>query len=479
MTKSLVIRSHRSAEKSVELLPAELNLAIEYCAVPALRAYGRNARTHSKRQIEQIAESIRAFGFVSPIVADREGELIAGHGRLAAAKHIGLEQVPVVRLEHLSDAQKRALRLADNKLAELAGWDDKLLRLEFKDLFEFDLKLDLNFDLGITGFASAEIDKLVGDGENATSDSGDDEKQSEDSTAANISQVGDLWQLDEHRLICGDSREASVYESLLGTDKATMGIHDSPYNVPLNRHVSRSGKHREFAMAVGEMSEDEFVSFLASFLGLSVAHSKPGSIQYAFMDWRHAYEMLNAGRRVDLKLKNMVVWNKGIGAQGSLLRSQHELVFMFKEPSAPHINNIELGKYGRTRTNVWDYPGAVALRKELELHPTPKPVALVADAIRDVSNRNDIVLDAFCGSGTTIIAAAKTGRRARAIELDPRYVDTAIKRWEKWSGQQAVHVGSGRTFSELADERSASSPPEISPQTSSPRRRTRLQRIAG
>lgn len=478
MTKSSTTRTHRSADKSDGLLSVGLGLAIEYCATEALRSYSRNARTHSDRQIEQIAESIRAFGFISPIVADRSGELIAGHGRLAAAKLIGLHSVPVVRVEHLNDAQKRALRLADNKLAELAGWDEKLLRLEFKDLVEFDLKLDLNFDLGITGFASAEIDKLVGSGEDIGCDAEDDIIPTVDHRAPNVSRLGDLWQLDQHRLICGDSREANVYETLLGTEKAAMGIHDSPYAVSITRHVSRSGKHPEFVMGVGEMSDDEFISFLTSFLRHSSNYSRPGSIQWAFMDWRHAHEMLTAGRRAELELKNIAVWNKGVGAMGSLLRSQHELVFMFKEPSGPHINNVELGKYGRTRTNVWDYPGAVALRKELELHPTPKPVALVADAIRDVSNRNDLVLDAFCGSGTTIIAAAKTGRRARTIELDPRYVDTAIKRWEKWSGQQALHIASGLTFADLAKERSSSSPP-ISPPALARRWRTRPQRIAG
>lgn len=240
-----------------------------------------------------------------------------------------------------------------------------------------------------------------------------------------------------------------------------MGIHDAPYNVSVTRHVSRSGKHKEFAMGVGEMSEAAFTAFLAEFLRLSARHSQEGAIHWAFMDWRHAHEMLTAGREAGLELKNIAVWNKGVGAMGSLLRSQHELVFMFKEPNAPHINNVELGKFGRNRTNVWDYPGAVGLRKELELHPTPKPVALIADAIRDVSNRNDIVLDVFSGSGTTIIAAAKTGRRARVIELDPHYVDVAVRRWQEWSGEQAVHLGSSLTFAQLEDERRSASPSPV------------------
>jgi DNA modification methylase len=254
-----------------------------------------------------------------------------------------------------------------------------------------------------------------------------------------------------------------IYSNLLGDERAAMGIHDPPYNVSVTNHVSRSGKHREFAMGVGEMSQSEFTAFLTDFLSHAAAFSRPGAVQWAFMDWRHLSEMLAAGDDAKLELKNLVVWNKGVGAMGSLLRSQHELVFMFKEPNGPHINNVQLGKYGRNRTNVWDFPGAAGLRKELELHPTPKPVSLVAEAIKDVSNRNDIVLDAFSGSGTTLIACARTGRRARVIELDPHYVDVAVKRWEHWSGETALHLETGLTFDKLADFRQGPSETLVAP----------------
>jgi DNA modification methylase len=450
----------------------DLALAIEYVAIGELRGYPRNTRTHSKRQIEQIAESIRAFGFLSPVVADAAGELIAGHGRVAAAKRLKLATVPVVRIEHLDDAQKRALRIADNRLAELAGWDRDLLAIEFKDLLELDLKLDLSFDVAITGFAPAEIDRLVDDGGTPARDEDDDVHEPDRDLPA-ISRPGDLWILGDHRLICGDAREPSIHAALLAGERAAMGIHDAPYNVSVTQHVSRSGRHSEFAMASGEMTEAAFTTFLADFLKQAAAVSRPGAIHFAFMDWRHMGEILGAGRAAGLELKNLVVWNKGSGAMGSLLRSQHELVFMFKEPSGPHLNNVQLGKFGRTRTNVWDFPGSPSLKKELELHPRPKPVALVAEAIRDVSDRNDIVLDCFSGSGTTIIAAAKTGRRGYAIELDPHYVDVAVRRWETWSGGTARHAESGLSFVEEAVRRRSQALPPPLPSASAAGRRSR------
>lgn len=347
----------------------------------------RSARAHPKQQIAQIAASFQAFGVVSPLVVDAQGQLIAGHGRLAAARLLKHASVPVVRLDHLDEAQKRALRIADNQLAALAGWDQRLLALEFKDLLALDLTLDLSFDLAITGFTAAEIDKLVD-----------------------------------------------------GT-------------------VSKSGKHAEFCMGVGELSEGEFTAFLTRFLTHSRAFSRKGAIHFAFMDWRHMGEMLAAGQGAGLELKNLCVWNKrSAGMGGGGYRSRHELAFMWKDPGAPHINNVALGKFGRNRTNVWDFPGAAGLRKELELHPTPKPVALVAEAIRDVSDRNNIVLDCFSGSGTTVIAAAKTGRRARVIELDPHYVDVAVRRWQDWSGETATHAAGGLSFAQLAEQRAA--PPD-------------------
>jgi DNA modification methylase len=376
----------------------------------------------------------------------------------------GYSQIGIVRLTHLSDEQKRALRITLNRLGELSGWDEELLALEFKELLEIDLTLELDFDLAITGFSAPEIDRLIEiQGDEITN--GEDDEQAADQEGAQVSELDDIFLLGEHRIACGDSRLAETYSRLLGSERPTLGIHDAPYNVKINGHVSKSGKHREFVMATGEMSSGEFTSFLTEFLRHAARVSAPGAIQFAFMDWRHMEEMLVAGREAGLNLRNLCVWNKGCGGLGSAYRSQHELVFMFHEPGAPAINNVQLGRYQRNRSNVWDFPGAAGLRKELELHSTPKPGSLVAEAIRDCSHRNDIVLDCFSGSGTTIIAAAKTGRRARVIELDPHYVDVAVRRWERWSGEVARHASSGLTFAELGDLRrkEPASPLPISP----------------
>ena len=393
-------------DQHISALYRDLHIAIEYVPLAAVKLYDRNARTHSKQQIAQIAASFEAFGVVSPLVVDAAGQLIAGHGRLAAARLLKHATVPVVRIDHLDEAQKRALRIADNQLAALAGWDKGLLALEFKDLLAFDLKLDLSFDLGVCGFSAAEVDRLVDD--TTEQDCGDDAAPEPDLKAPPVARLGDLWILGEHRILCGDARDATTYSALLGDERAAMTISDSPYNLQISGLVSKSGKHAEFCMGVGEMTTPQFTAFLTSFLTHSRAFSQAGAIHFAFMDWRHMGEMLAAGQGAGLELKNLCVWNKSsAGMGGGGYRSQHELAFMWKDPGGPHINNVQLGKFGRNRTNVWDFPGAAGLRKELELHPTPKPVSLVAEAIRDVSDRNDIVLDCFSGSGTTIIAAAK------------------------------------------------------------------------
>ena len=397
---------------------SNLRLSVEYASVAALTIYHRHAHTHTTRQIERIAASVQMFGFVSPLIIDQNGVILAGHGRLAAAKLLGYDSVPVVRLEHLDEPQKKALRLADNQLAALAGWDEEILALEFKDLLALELSLDLEFDLTITGFEAAEIDKLI-DAKGASEEEKDEAAVPAPETVA-VSLPGDLWLMDAHRIFCGNALDTTSYGALLAGETAAMGIHDFPYNVRINGHVSSTGKHPEFLMACGEMSPAEFTGFLADALQQTSAVLRPGALQYAFMDWRHMGEMLTAGQGSGQELLNLCVWNKGCGGMGSLYRSQHELVFVFKTPGAAHQNNVRLGRFGRNRTNVWDVPGgAAALRTELELHSTPKPVVLIAEAIRDASSRNDIVLDAFGGSGTTIIAAAKAGRRARVIELDP------------------------------------------------------------
>ncbi len=420
-----------------------------------LGPYERNARTHTKKQVHQIAASIREFGFTNPVLIDAEGGIIAGHGRVEAAKLLGLEKVPTIRLDHLSEAQKRAYVIADNRLAQLAGWDEELLAVELKYLST----LDLDFDVEITGFETAEIDILIenfaGDDQ---SDEADEVPELEEDLPP-ISRVGDLWLLGEHRLLCADALKPESYERLMAGARAQMVFTDPPYNVAVDGHVCGLGKikHREFAMASGEMSESEFRAFLSTVLANLADSCADGALLYTCMDWRHLYELLTAGRNTNLALLNVCVWAKDNGGMGSFYRSKHELVCVFKAGEAPHINNIELGKYGRYRTNVWNYAGVNTLRKgrleELAMHPTVKPVALVADAVKDCTRRGHIVLDAFAGSGTTIIAAEKTGRVGYALELDPGYVDVAIRRWQRLTGKRAIHADTRVAFEEIAESR--------------------------
>ncbi len=431
------------------------NLSIRYQAVSALTPRLGNARTHSAKQLRQIADSIRQFGFTNPVLVDAENVIIAGHGRVAAAQAIGLETVPTVCLDSLSAAEIRAYVIADNRLAENAGWDREILAIELQNLAE----LDLDFDVTITGFEMAEIDVLIGD-----LDSEPDADPADAVPAINgpaVTRPGDLWQIGPHRLICADATEDQSFARLLGGERAQLVFTDPPYNVKIDGHVSGLGtaKHREFAVASGEMSEAEFTAFLAKIFGNLTTHAVDGAIHYVCMDWRHVGEALAAARGVYGDLKNICVWAKSNGGMGSLYRSQHEFVFVFKSGTAPHINNVELGKHGRYRTNVWAYAGANAFGRtradDLAMHPTVKPVALVADAILDCSRRKGLVLDAFAGSGTTLVAAHKTGRRGYGIELDPHYCDLIVRRLQALTGLAAIDASTGRTFDDLAAERAA------------------------
>jgi DNA modification methylase len=430
-------------------------LSVELMPIGSLKPSAHNPRTHSAKQIRQLADSIRQFGFTNPILIDADGGVLAGHGRAEAAKLLGFEKVPAIRLDQMSEAQKRAYVLADNKLAANAGWDRELLALELQYLAE----LELDFDVTITGFETAEIDLVIGELEVRQPTDQADELPAVDAAAPAATQLGDLWLLGKHRVLCADARVAESFERLLDGAQAQMIFTDPPYNVPIDGHVCGSGaiRHREFMMATGEMSEVEFEEFLRTSFRLLAVHSADGSIHFICMDWRHLSELLAAGREVYPELKNLCVWNKDNGGLGSLYRSKHELVFVFKRGSGKHINNVELGRFGRNRTNVWDYPGVNSIHQgrldDLAMHPTVKPVALVADAIRDCSKRDGIVLDCFGGSGTTLIAAHKTGRRGYLIELDPSYVDVTVKRFEQLTGETAIHAETRRSFSELKQQR--------------------------
>ena len=416
------------------------NSQIEYVAVSRLKPWAKNARTHSKKQIRQVADSIETFGFTNPVLIDAEHHILAGHARVEAAKSIGIERVPCVCLDHMTPEQKRAYVLADNKLALNAGWDEVILAEELEALLEF----DLDFDVTITGFEMPEIDSLLLD--QNTEIKKDNPLDKLPKKAPRRCNLGDLWQLGKHRLICGSALEHATFEKLMGGERAAMVFTDPPYNVPIDGHVGNSGqiKHREFVMASGEMSVREFTEFLKSAFNNMVSFSVEGSIHYVCMDWRHMAEMLEAGQEAYTELKNLIVWVKDNGGMGSFYRSRHELIFVFKTGTARHQNNFGLGEHGRYRTNVWEYRGINSLHaqrgEELAMHPTVKPVEMIADAILDVSSRGEIVLDPFGGSGSTLIAAEQTGRRAYLVELDPLYCDTILARWEAATKRQAEQV---------------------------------------
>jgi DNA modification methylase len=429
------------------------NLHVEYLAISDLKPDRRNARRHSPKQLHQIAASIQEFGFNVPVLTDISNVIIAGHGRVEAARTLGMERVPVLRIEHLTEAQKRAFALADNKIALNADWDLEILQLNMKELSA----LDLNFDVEITGFETAEIDLLI-DGATAPTKADRSDIVPELQIEA-VSRLGDLWLLGDHKLICADACDKASYPELMDGEQARVVFTDPPYNVPIDGHVGGLGavKHREFKMASGEMSPAEFEHFLKTVFANMAEVSVDGAVHFICMDWRHLGEVMGAARGTYSELKNLCVWNKNNGGMGSFYRSKHELVFVYKVGTDPHVNTVELGAHGRYRTNVWDYAGINTWRAgrnaDLQMHPTVKPTALVIDAIKDCSRRGDIVLDAFSGSGTTIIAAHKCRRKARALELDPLYVDVAIRRWQTFTGEAATLAITGETFAEIADRR--------------------------
>lgn len=426
-------------------------------AISDLVPYGRNARTHSPKQIRQLAKSIKRFGFTNPVLIDEAGMILAGHGRVAAAKTLGWTEVPCLRIGSLSEAEKRAYILADNKLALNAGWDEEVLAGELQYLIEDCPELEIE----LTGFSIAELDDVLDLG------GVDAETEAEEDDAVvptrfdhpALTKPGDVWQLGAHRLLCADALDENSYSTLLRDEKAQLIFTDPPYNVPIDGHVlgKGQGRHREFAMASGEMTRDEFTAFLQRAFAHLKSFSADGSIHFVCMDWRHMPEILSAGTAVYSALKNLCVWVKDRGGMGTFYRSRHELVFVFKQGEAAHTNSFELGQHGRYRTNVWNYPGVtsgtVKAREELDMHPTVKPVAMIADALKDCSVPGEIVLDPFAGAGSTLIAAQKTNRRARCIEIDTHYCDTIIARWQTYAHDEAILLRTGDTFDALRKER--------------------------
>ncbi|MER8918123.1 site-specific DNA-methyltransferase [Mesorhizobium sp. M0761] len=433
-------------------MPTNINTV----SIDALIPYSKNARMHSKKQIKQIADSILEFGFTNPVLIDESNNVLAGHGRLAAARLLGWKEVPTLSITHLNEKQKRAYIVADNRIAERAGWDKEILAIELQAL------VDLDFDVGLTGFEIPEVDLIIGEFSPNNKDDADEEDEvalPDKAAGPAVARAGDLFLLGGHRLICGNALSAEVFAALMQNEKASMCFTDPPYNVPIGGHVTGLGKtqHREFAMASGEMSENEFAGFLEQSFAQIAAFSKQGAIAFVCMDWRHIAETIGAGKETFGNLLNLCVWNKTNAGMGSLYRSQHELVLVFKNGKEPHRNNVELGKHGRHRSNVWTYRGINSFgadrMTDLEAHPTVKPINLVADALLDVSKRGDVVLDPFGGSGTTLLAAQKTGRTARLIEIDPHYCDLIIRRFERHTGKPATLAATGETFEELSEQR--------------------------
>jgi len=425
---------------------------IGYYPPDALTPYKGNARTHDDAQIEVLKSSINTFGFVNPALIDKDGVIVAGHGRVEAARQLGLELIPALCIDGLSQDELKAYRLADNKIAEKAGWDSEILAIELQHLEQ----VELDFSLEVTGFTSVEIDEAIfttQDEENV--DAADIPPAVEDVA---VSRSGDMWLMGKHRLLCGSALDAANFDRLMGEDKAQLVCQDPPWNIAVSS-ISGSGKtkHRPFQMANGEMSDAEFRDFIEGQLACNMGYAKPGAVIQSFIDWRGVEKVIAAGTELDLKLINVLVWAKGHGTFGSPWRSAHELIVCFLIPGGEIKDRVQMGKYGRMRSNVLEVPGMGSFGKgraeALAAHPTSKPIVLISELIRDVTDRGDIVLDSFMGSGSALLGCERSGRVARGMELDPLYVDVIVKRWQNFTGEEAVLEGDGRSFEAIAEER--------------------------
>lgn len=417
-----------------------------------LTPWPNNPRKHSDKQKAKLKASIEKFGFTTTVATDEDRVILSGHCRVEVAIELGLATVPTRVITGLSEQEKRALVLSDNKLGDLSTWDEPKLQAELKILLQQEIEIELS------GFSTSEIDLIIGDPDDSTTSDLADLKP-DDVIDEMTSCLGDIWKLGQHRLICGNALDSATYEALMNDELAQLVITDAPFNVPISGHVCGKGKnqHKEFAMASGEMSPAEFTAFLNAAFKLAHQYSHDGTIHYYFMDWRHIREILDAAEPVFGPLRQLIPWVKDNAGMGTFYRSQHELVFVFKQGDTPHINNFELGQHGRYRTNVWFYPGVNTFTGKghelLAMHPTVKNVSMIADALRDCSHRKGIVLDMFAGSGTILVAAEKAGRQARAIELDPHYVDIAVMRWQRVTGKEAVLESTGQTWSQVREDR--------------------------
>jgi DNA modification methylase len=431
------------------------NLSVEYRSLALLKPDPENPRHHSKKQIRQIARSIATLGFNVPVLIDGQGQLIAGHGRFQAAQLLGMTEVPTIKLEHMTEAQRCAFMIADNRLTEKSVWDQRLLGEQLKELS----LLDLDFSLEVTGFELDEINLTI-EGHAPASREKDDPADTifESGTKPQVTEAGDLWNLNRHRVYCGDARDDAAYSVLMQSKHAMAVFCSPPCNDRIRGYLPSFGKNPHLESASARMSDGEFTTFLAEVLALLARNSTDGALQYIGIDWRHMPELLAAAHRAYSAFKDLCIWVKDTASQGPLYRSQHELVFVFKSGKGAHRSNIQRGRRGRHRTNVWEYRcvnSSAPMTDENnrpDLHSTVKPVGLIADAILDCTARGDVVLDPFVGSGTTVIAAERTGRICFGLELDPRALDTTIRRWQAFTRQSAIQESTGRTFDEIEEE---------------------------
>lgn len=430
-------------------------MTIEQVPIDAIKPSGRRTKKHTDQKISLLTGSIETFGHIAPIIVDEHGVIVAGHARYEAARRSGLQHAPVIRLTHLSETERRALALADNKLSDLGEWDAAVLKQEIE--FFFDPMLDLSFDPSIIGFDTVDIDQILAPDAGANRVDPLDAIEPPDDTLAAVTRLGDMWTCEAHRLVCGDARDEAAYVPLMAGGRADMVFTDVPYNVPNTGHVTKREGVREFAMAAGEMNSDEFIAFLSAANNNIATFTMPGAVIYHCMDWRHLRELHVSAEPMFGGPKNLIVWVKTNAGLGSFYRSQHETISVFVKPGGKHTNNFGLGARGRYRTNVWTYPGFNSFGRgrdeALAMHPTVKPVAMVTDAIKDCSKRGDIVLDPFAGSGTMLIAAERTKRSARLIELDSLYCDLIAQRWHRLTGKSAILNETGETFAQVKERR--------------------------
>jgi len=425
------------------------SLALIDLPIDALRFPSRKVRATDEAHVQEIARAIASLGFCAPILIGKDNVVLDGQSRIEATRRLGFVQIPCIRVEHLTQNEQRLLSLAVNRLGEKGRWDLGELKIEFEELILAEAPIE------ITGFALDEIDQIVLGDEPSAIETG---PLAPAVGATAVARSGDVFRLGRHKLVCGDATDARVWRRLMESDERAQALlSDEPYNVKINGHVSGSG-HREFAMASGEMTDVEFTAFNDGWVGCVLPWLCDGAVFGTFIDWRGYPTVHAAAVKAGLVPLNLIVWGKTNAGMGSLYRSQHELLPLFKKGVAPHVNNVELGKRGRWRSNLWTYPGASSLgsdaRRGLQDHPTVKPVTMLEDAMLDLTNRDDLILDPFLGSGSTLIACEKTGRVCRGLELDPLYADVIVRRFEAATGVSVVLEETGERFEDVAARRS-------------------------